>query len=64
MSEGYSAAWWWRQPEARKRIDAEHKAIISALRRYDLDRLVKLCAAHRISGYEGSLSGVSHTTRR
>jgi DNA-binding GntR family transcriptional regulator len=64
MSEGYSAAWWWRQPEARKRIDAEHKAIISSLRRYDLDRLVEICAAHRIGGYEGSLSGVGHTTRR
>jgi DNA-binding GntR family transcriptional regulator len=64
MSEGYSAAWWWRQPEARKRINAEHKAIISALRRYDLDRLVKICAAHRIGGYEGSLSGVGHATRR
>src|ERR1700756_1544053 len=47
MSEGYSAAWWWRQPEARKRINAEHKAIISSLRKFDLDRLVEICATHR-----------------
>jgi DNA-binding GntR family transcriptional regulator len=64
MSEGYSAAWWWRQPEARKRINAEHKAIISALRRYDLDRLVEICDAHRVGGWEGTLSGLTHTTRR
>src|SRR5580704_15476744 len=48
MSEGYSAAWWRRQPEARKRINAEHKAIISALRKFDLDRLVEISAIHRI----------------
>ena len=54
MSEVYSAAWWRRQPEARKRINTEHKAIISALRKYDLDRLVEICAAHRIGGFEGA----------
>jgi DNA-binding GntR family transcriptional regulator len=64
MSEGYSAAWWWRQPEARKRINTEHKSIITALRRYDLDRLVEICDAHRVGGWEGTLSGLTHTTRR
>jgi DNA-binding GntR family transcriptional regulator len=64
MSEGYSAAWWWRQPEARKRINAEHKAIISALKRYDLDRLVEICDVHRVGGWEGTLSGVTRTTSR
>jgi DNA-binding GntR family transcriptional regulator len=59
ISEGYSAAWWWRQPEARKRINVEHKAIISALRKFDLDRLVEICAAHRTGGFERSVSGVT-----
>ena len=58
MSEGYSAAWWWRQPEAKKRINVEHKAIISALRKFDLDRLVEICATHRIGGLERSVTGV------
>jgi DNA-binding GntR family transcriptional regulator len=56
MSDIYSAAWWRRQPEAKKRIGAEHKAIISALRRYDLDKLVEICAAHRTGGLERSVS--------
>jgi DNA-binding GntR family transcriptional regulator len=64
LSEGYSAAWWWRQPEARKRINAEHKAIISALRRFDLDQLVEICAAHRTSGFEQSVSGVTRSAAR
>jgi DNA-binding GntR family transcriptional regulator len=64
LSEGYSAAWWWRQPEARKRINAEHKAIISALRRFDLDQLVEICAAHRTSGFEQSVSGVTRSVAR
>ena len=40
MSDIYSAAWWRRQPEAKKRINTEHKAIISALRKYDLDKQI------------------------
>ena len=28
-------------PEARNRINAEHKSIITALRKYDVDRLVE-----------------------
>ena len=64
LSEGYSAAWWWRQPEARKHINAEHKAIISALRRFDLDQLVEICAAHRTSGWEQSVSGVTWSVAR
>jgi DNA-binding GntR family transcriptional regulator len=64
LSEGYSAAWWWRQPEARKRINAEHKAIISALRRFDLEQLVEICAAHRTSGFEQSVSGVTRSVAR
>jgi DNA-binding GntR family transcriptional regulator len=59
MSEGYSAAWWWRQPEARTRINTEHKAIISSLRRFDLDRLVGVCAEHRVGGLERSVTGVA-----
>ncbi len=64
MSEGYSAAWWWRQPEARYRINAEHKAIISALRKFDLDRLVEICAEHRTGGFERSVSGVTRNSAR
>jgi DNA-binding GntR family transcriptional regulator len=57
MSDIYSAAWWRRQPEAKKRIGAEHRAIISSLRRFDLDKLVEICAMHRTGGLERSLSG-------
>jgi DNA-binding GntR family transcriptional regulator len=64
MSEGYSAAWWWRQPEARTRINTEHKAIISSLRKFDLDRLVDICATHRIGGLERSVTGVTSITMR
>jgi DNA-binding GntR family transcriptional regulator len=64
MSEGYSAAWWWRQPEARTRINAEHKAIISALRKFDLDRLVEICATHRTGGLERSVTGVPGSALR
>jgi DNA-binding GntR family transcriptional regulator len=56
MSDIYSAAWWRRQPEAKKRIGAEHKAIIAALRKFDLDKLVEICATHRTGGHERSLS--------
>ena len=64
MSEGYSAAWWWRQPEAKKRINAEHKAIISALRKFDLDRLVEICATHRTGGLERSVTGIPGSAAR
>jgi DNA-binding GntR family transcriptional regulator len=56
MSDIYSAAWWRRQPEAKKRIGTEHKAIISTLRRFDLDKLVEICATHRTGGLERSVS--------
>jgi len=59
MSEGYSAQWWWRMPEARKRINIEHKSIIAALRKFDLDRLVELCEAHRTGGFEGTVTGAT-----
>jgi DNA-binding GntR family transcriptional regulator len=59
MSEGYSAQWWWRMPEARTRINSEHKAIIAALRKYDLDRLVALCEAHRTGGFERTVTGAT-----
>jgi DNA-binding GntR family transcriptional regulator len=52
LSDVYSSAWWWRTPEAGTRIVAEHKAILTALRRYDVDRLVELCESHRMGGYE------------
>jgi DNA-binding GntR family transcriptional regulator len=64
MSEGYSAAWWWRQPEVKKRISAEHKAIIGALRKFDPDRLVEICATHRTGGLERSLTGDSGSSPR
>jgi DNA-binding GntR family transcriptional regulator len=57
LSERNSAAWWWRTPEARSRINAEHKAIIAALRKFDVDRLVELCEDHRIGGFERSVTG-------
>jgi DNA-binding GntR family transcriptional regulator len=52
MSEGYSASWWWRMPQARTRIDAEHKAIIAALEKYDVTQVIDLCAHHRVGGME------------
>jgi DNA-binding GntR family transcriptional regulator len=58
MSDIYSAAWWRRQPEAQKRINSEHKAIISALRRFDRKRLVEVCAIHRTGGLERAHSQV------
>jgi DNA-binding GntR family transcriptional regulator len=64
MSEGYSAAWWWRQPEAKKRIYAEHKAIIGALRKFDLDRVVEICAVHRTGGLDRSVTGVRGNAAR
>jgi DNA-binding GntR family transcriptional regulator len=59
LSEGYSAQWWWRMPEARTRINSEHKSIIVALRKFDLDRLVELCEAHRTGGFERTVTGAS-----
>jgi DNA-binding GntR family transcriptional regulator len=56
MSDIYSAAWWRRQPEARKRIGAEHRASISALRKFDFDKLVEICSTHRTGGLERSLN--------
>jgi DNA-binding GntR family transcriptional regulator len=64
MSDIYSAAWWRRQPEAKKRINTEHKAIISALRRFDLDKLVEICALHRTGGLERAATGVPPTANR
>ena len=58
MSDIYSAAWWRRQPEAKKRINTEHKAIISALRRFDLDKLVEICGIHRTGGLERAAIGL------
>ncbi|WP_037236995.1 GntR family transcriptional regulator [Rhodococcus wratislaviensis] len=59
LSEGYSASWWWRTPDADKRINREHKAIIAALRKYDIEGLIALCDEHRVGGFEGSLTGVA-----
>jgi DNA-binding GntR family transcriptional regulator len=57
LSERNSAAWWWRTPEARTRINSEHKAIIAALRKYDVARLIELCEDHRVGGFERSVTG-------
>jgi DNA-binding GntR family transcriptional regulator len=59
LSEGYSAQWWWRMPEARTRINIEHKSIIAALRKFDLDRLVELCDGHRTGGFERTVTGAT-----
>lgn len=59
LSEGYSAQWWWRMPEARTRINREHKSIIAALRKFDLDQLVELCEAHRTGGFERTVTGAT-----
>lgn len=64
MSDIYSAAWWRRQPEAKKRINTEHKAIITALRKYDLDKLVEICDMHRTGGLERAASGLPPTPNR
>ena len=64
MSDVYSAAWWRQRPEAAKRINTEHKAIISTLRKFDLDKLVEICDAHRTSGLERASFGVPWTPRR
>jgi len=62
LSEGYSTHWWWRTPEARNRIDAEHREIMQLLKEFDLDRLVAVCEAHRIGGHEQAI-GVSANRR-
>ena|SRR5579859_1865096 len=64
MSDIYSAAWWRRQPEAKKRINVEHKAIISALRKFDLDKLVEICATHRTGGLERAVTGLPPVAKR
>jgi DNA-binding GntR family transcriptional regulator len=52
LSEGYRH-WWWHMPDAAARIDREHKQIIGTLRRFDRERLIQLCDAHRVGGHEG-----------
>jgi DNA-binding GntR family transcriptional regulator len=56
LSEGYSTNWWWRTPEARTRIDAEHLEIIRLLELFDLDRLIDVCESHRIGGHEQTIA--------
>jgi DNA-binding GntR family transcriptional regulator len=43
----------------RTRINAEHKSIIAALRKFDLDRLVELSETHRTGGFERTVAGVT-----
>jgi DNA-binding GntR family transcriptional regulator len=54
LSEGYRT-WWWRLPDAPTRINREHKEIIRALQRFDLDALVEVSNAHRVGGHEGTV---------
>jgi DNA-binding GntR family transcriptional regulator len=63
LSEGYSAAWWWRVPSARNQINTEHKAMIAALRKYDVDRLIELCETHRLGGLERAAAGARPALR-
>jgi DNA-binding GntR family transcriptional regulator len=60
LSEGYRH-WWWHIPDAAARIDREHRQIIRTLRRFDLDRLIELCDAHRVGGHEGYRLGRTAT---
>ncbi|MEV6927374.1 GntR family transcriptional regulator [Dactylosporangium sp. NPDC051485] len=57
LSDVYSAAWWWRTPAAGARIISEHKAILTALRKYDIDGLIDISERHRTGGYERAVSG-------
>jgi DNA-binding GntR family transcriptional regulator len=54
LSEGYRT-WWWRLPDAASRINREHKEIIRALQRFDVDRLVEVSNSHRVGGHEGTV---------
>jgi DNA-binding GntR family transcriptional regulator len=63
LSEGYSAAWWWRVPSARNQINTEHKAMIAALRKYDVDGLIELCETHRLGGLERAAAGARPALR-
>jgi len=58
LSEGYSASWWWRTPDAAKRINVEHKAMIAALKKFDVAKLTELSDAHRVGGHEREMAGV------
>lgn len=58
LAEGYRG-WWWLIPDAPARIDREHRQIISALRRFDLDRLVEVSDAHRVGGHQGIAIGAA-----
>jgi DNA-binding GntR family transcriptional regulator len=62
LSEGYSTQWWWRTPEARTHIDAEHLEIIRLLELFDLDRLVEVCESHRIGGHEHAVAVSANRT--
>jgi DNA-binding GntR family transcriptional regulator len=64
LSEGHSTQWWWRTPEARTRIDAEHSEIIRLLGLFDLDRLVEVCESHRIAGHERAFEVSGNRTAR
>jgi DNA-binding GntR family transcriptional regulator len=49
LSEGYRTG-WWQSEDLRARIDAEHVAMIDALREQDIDRLVQIGNVHRSAG--------------
>jgi DNA-binding GntR family transcriptional regulator len=51
LSEGYRT-WWWRVPDAAARIDREHRAIMKALSKFDLEALVEVSNDHRVGGHE------------
>ena len=44
-------------PSARTQINTEHKAIIAALRKFEIDRLIELCESHRTGGLERAATG-------
>jgi DNA-binding GntR family transcriptional regulator len=51
LSEGYRATYLWL-PETQKRVVLEHGEIISALRKYDLEKVVEFSARHRAASKE------------
>jgi DNA-binding GntR family transcriptional regulator len=54
LSEGYQTT-WWRTPEAKPRIDREHRAIMAALGNEERGVLVELCNRHRVGGHNPSI---------
>jgi hypothetical protein len=44
-------------------MNTEHKAMIVALRKFDVDRLIELCETHRLGGLERAAAGARPALR-